>query len=491
MTARAKPMAGAPEAALGNWSEIQWPEVEKHVKRLQIRIAKAIKNQKPGRAKALQWLLTHSFYGKLMAVKRVAQNRGGKTPGIDNVVLKTDNHKIKLVRSLSRRGYSPSPLRRIYIPKKDGSKRPLGIPTIKCRCQQALHLLALDPVAETVCDLNSYGFRPKRSCADAIDQCFKILHKKQSSHWVLEGDIQSCFDKISHPWLLKNIPMDRKILEKWLTCGFIDKGKLFPTPEGTPQGGIISPTLLNLTLKGLEAKVTSMFKESDKVHVVVYADDFIVTGISKEILEQKVKPAIEEFLKERGLKLSPTKTRITHIDQGFDFLGFNVRKYNGKLLIKPSKDNVKTFLKNLRVLVKNNPTAKTENLIYLMNPKIRGWVNYFRHVVSSKTFNYIDHQVFKMLWQWAQRRHSNRSRRWVWKKYFAHPSTWNGTLTAAKNGKITSVYCAGRTQIKRHVKIRSLANPYDPSFDEYFEKRRRRKSNRKEQEIFPIESFDC
>lgn len=285
--------------------------------------------------------------------------------------------------------------------------------------------------------------------------------------------------------------MDAKILEKWLKCGFVDKGKLFPTSEGTPQGGIISPTLLNLTLRGLEAKVASVTRKSDKVHVVVYADDFVVSGATKAILEQKVKPAIEDFLAERGLKLSPQKTLITEIDLGFDFLGHNVRKYNNKLLIRPSKSSVKSFLNTLRELVKSHPTAKTENLIRLMNPKIRGWANYFRHVVSKRTFSTVDHHIFKILWQWAQRRHPNRPRKWVWEKYFANPNVWSGTLATVVDGKSISVYCAAKTPIKRHVKIRADANPYDPQFREYFESRVRRKSNRKEPHVFPIESFDC
>lgn len=279
-------LTGAPSARFDTWESVNWIQVEKQVRRLQSRIAQATREGRHGKVKSLQWLLTHSFYGKLMAIDRVASNSGAKTPGVDGVVWNTPNQKMEAVKSLGRRGYQPQPLRRIYIPKSNGKKRPLGIPAMSCRGLQALHLLALGPVAETVSDKNSYGFRPKRSCADAIEQCFNIFSRKTSSKYVLEGDIKSCFDKISHEWLLEHIPMDKVILKKWLKCGYVENGTLFPTNEGTPQGGLISPTLLNLTMKGLEEKIASITKQSDQVNLVVYADDFIVSSNSEELLEK-------------------------------------------------------------------------------------------------------------------------------------------------------------------------------------------------------------
>ena len=322
------------------WYDIDWDIIETQVKQMQMRIAKAIRRGEHRRAKSLQWLLTHSYYAKLLAVRRVTQNRGCKTPGVDKVVWRTPNQKLRAVDMLNRRGYNPKPLRRIYIPKKNGKLRPLGIPTMLCRAMQALHLLALEPVSESIADCQAYGFRPKRSCADAIEQCFRILAVGNRAQWVLEGDIKACFDEIDHQWLLNNVPMDKSILSKWLNAGFVDKGQLFPTNAGTPQGGIISPTLLTITLAGLEHAIKSATKQQDKINLVTYADDFIITGASKEILENTVKPIVEEFIKIRGLELSTEKTIITHIDKGFDFLGFNVRKYNGKLLIKPAKKNI-------------------------------------------------------------------------------------------------------------------------------------------------------
>jgi RNA-directed DNA polymerase len=325
------------------------------------------------RAKALQWLLTHSFSGKALAVKRVTENKGKNTAGVDKITWQTPAAKINAIASLKRRGYSTLPLRRVLIPKKNGTKtRPLGIPVMKCRAMQALHLLALEPIAETTADLNSYGFRPERSTADAGAQCFNSLAKKASAEWVLEADIKGCFDNISHDWMIANIPTDKAVLKKWLKAGYAYQNELFPTEAGTPQGGIISPAAANMTLDGLEAMLLKKFPKAKqtgrKMNMVRYADDFIITGYSKEWLEQEVKPAVVEFLAERGLVLSPEKTKITNIADGFDFLGWNLRKYNGKLLIKPSKANVKGHLDKIREVIKANKTAKQANLIRLLNP---------------------------------------------------------------------------------------------------------------------------
>ena len=240
---------------------------------------------------------------------------------------------------------------------------------------QALYLLALLPLAETTGDRNSYGFRPQRSTADAINQCFRILAQNTSAAWVLEGDIRGCFDNISHEWMLEHIPIDKDVLRKWLGAGFVENRNLFPTEAGTPQGGIISPTLANLTLDGLERLLKAAFRprrvhgktHNPKVNLVRYADDFIITGNSKELLEDEVKPLVEQFLRDRGLQLSPEKTCITHIEQGFDFLGQNTRKYGGKLLTTPSKKNLHAFLEKVRRVIEENLAAKQEHLIWQLN----------------------------------------------------------------------------------------------------------------------------
>lgn len=470
-------MFGAPSAKFTTWKLINWVTVQKFVRRLQLRIAKAIKQGHYCKGKALQWLLTHSFYAKLLAVKRVTQNGGKNTPGVDRVIWRSPNQKLQAAVSLKRRGYRSLPLRRVYIPKKNGKLRPLGIPTMPDRAQQALYLFALEPIAEVLSDRNSYGFRPKRSVHDAIGQCFIVLSQKKSPGYILEGDIKSCFDKISHEWLEQNSFIDKAILKQWLKAGYIDKNVFNRTEEGTPQGGIISPTLANIALNGLEMALKEIGKKSDKIHFVRYADDFICTAATKEILEQKVRPTIILFLKERGLELSIEKTKITRIDEGFDFLGFNLRKYRDKLLIKPAKKRIKSFLKDIREYVRSKYALSAEQLIHVLNPKIRGWANFYRHSVASKTFAYIDKCIFKVIWSWVRRKHSEKSISWIRDKYFPKIGLRSWCFSSGKNNKAYNKEClvlASDTTIRRHVKIRAEAIPYDPEYREYFRERNRR-----------------
>lgn len=466
-------LTGASSASNTTWLTINWEQVGKEVKRLQMRIAKAARDKRYGKVKALQWILTHSYFAKLLAVKRVTQSSGAHTPGVDGVIWKKPEQKIKAVKSLQRREYKTQPLRRIYIPKSRGGQRPLSIPTIQCRAMQALHLLALEPVAETRADKNAYGFRPKRSTADAIQQCFTTLAKKTSSTWILEGDIQACFDSLSGTWLEANIPMDKTLLTKWLRAGYIEKRTLHPTFHGVPQGSVISPCILVLALSGLEEAVKSATSRKDKVNVISYADDFVITGASREVLENKVMPVVVAFLKERGLELSLSKTKLTHIDDGFDFLGFNVRKYKGKLLIKPSKKNIKSFLDMIRKLIKRNATVATEVLISQLNPKMRGWANYFCHKVAKETFKYVDYSIFQALRRWIKRRHPKKSAEWKRNKYFRSQGLRNwifSTTIVNKEGKtdFLDLFSMSNVPIRRYVKIRAEATPYDPQFTEYF-----------------------
>ena len=473
--------AGAPSIPDAMWLVSDWTRVESEMRRLQVRIAKATKDGRWGKVQALQRLLTRSHSGKMLAVKRVTENRGKRTPGVDGRIWSSPAAKSKGVKLLRHRGYRPQPLRRIYIPKSNGKKRPLGIPTMLDRAMQTLWKLALEPVAETRADRNSYGFRPARSTADAIAYCFCALARKDCAQWILEGDIRGCFDNISHEWLLSNIPMDKVVLRRWLQAGYIEMDTLFATEAGTPQGGVISPVLATMTLDGLEEAVLSRVAPTErtrrpfKVHVVRYADDFAVTGVSRELLTTRVRPAVTQFLAVRGLELSEEKTRITHIDRGFDFLGQNVRKYAGKLLIKPAKKSVKSLLATVREVVRENASSTQANLVRLLNPIIRGWANYHRHVVSKARFAWVDHQVWYVLWKWAVRRHPMKPADWVKRKYF-HVRGYRHWVFATKvivNGRARhcEIFAAFTVPIVRHVKIQSGANPFDPTWDDYFARR--------------------
>ena len=473
--------AGALPAWQKDWTAIDWRAIFGKVRRLQVRIAKAVGEKRWGKVHFLQRLLTRSLPAKLWAVRRVVSNQGKRTPGVDKVIWKTPWQKMQASRSLRRFGYKPLPLRRIYIPKRNGKRRPLGIPTMRDRAMQALHLLALLPVAETQADPNSYGFRPRRSVADALGQCYCALAKEDSPQWVLEGDIESCFDRISHPWLLANVRMDRDILRKWLKAGYMEGTALYPTEEGTPQGGIISPVLANLALDGLETVALRVDSRRQgnlrpKINVVRYADDFIITGRSREQLEEKVLPAVAAFLAERGLNLSQEKTKITQIEAGFDFLGANVRKYGHKLLIRPSKDNVLGLLRDLRGVLRTQKAATALGLIRQLNSKLRGWANSQRHLVSSRAFRYVDKRVFEALWRWAKRRHPTKGKGWVRQKYFRiePPQRWTFTApTRNRDGTWGSLdlFRASSVPIRRHVKIRAEAREFDPVYGEYFYQR--------------------
>ena len=486
-TSVSEPSVGAASHQPDEWLQINWGQAERRARRLQTRIAQATQAGKWGRVNALQRLLTHSFSGKALAVRRVTENTGRRTPGVDGETWKTPEQKMTAIHTLRQRGYQPRPLRRVYIPKSSGDAlRPLSIPTMRDRAMQALYLLALDPVAETTADPNSYGFRTARSAADAIEACFIALCRNNRAEWILEGDIRSCFDEISHAWLLAHIPVDKTMLRKWLKAGYLDQQRFHATEAGTPQGGIISPATANMTLDGLERLLATHFSKTSqegqraKVNLIRYADDFCITGSSKELLEQQVKPLVEQFLCERGLQLSPTKTVMTHIEDGFDFLGQTIRKYRQrkrpKFFITPSTKSIKAFLRKIRTRIKASRDLTAGELISDLNPLVRGWALYHRHVVSKAVFHAVDHAIFQALWKWARRRHRNKSVRWVKKKYFPDegPNRW--IFTAALNGeegsvKMVRLLAASSIRIERHTKIRAHANPYDPAWETYFEKR--------------------
>ncbi|WER45312.1 group II intron reverse transcriptase/maturase [Cupriavidus sp. WKF15] len=471
-------LSGAPL----RWDAINWRQVERNVRAMQIRIAKATQEGDWRRVKALQRSLTRSFSAKASAVKRVTENQGKRTAGVDRELWDSPEVRWEAIGRLKRRGYRPLPLRRVFIPKANGKERPLGIPTMLDRAMQALHLLALEPVSEGTSDPNSYGFRINRSTADAMSQLFVNLSRGHSAQWILEADIKSCFDHISHDWLERNVPMDRVILRKWLKAGVVFQGQFQATEAGTPQGGIISPTLANVALNGLERQLVASFEKKLgvaktrklKVNVVRYADDFVITGTTPEILQNEVKPWVEQFLAVRGLTLSTEKTRIINIADGFDFLGWNFRKYSGTLLIKPSRKNVQTFYRKVKDVISANKTVKQSELIRLLNPMLRGWAQYHRAVVAKAAFNRLGHDMFRALWRWAKRRHPGKRADWVRKKYFSSVGqrSWVFGTTIVKDVDSevwVELYSLASTPIQRHKKVRGDYNPFDPAQEVYGE----------------------
>lgn len=461
------------------WDSIDWLQVEKDVNRLQTRIAKATVMGNMNKVKRLQYLLTHSFYAKAYSVRKVTTNKGKNTSGVDKRLWSTSASKMKATLSLTDKRYKTKPLRRVYIEKKGkNKKRPLGIPTMYDRTMQTLYALALEPVAESTADNISFGFRKGRSAKDACEQIFSVLARKCSPTWILEGDIKGCFDNINHNWLQENIPMDKRIMKQFLESGFIYKGNLFPTENGSPQGGAISSLYANMTLDGLEkliqdkyhrnskGNIENHYRAKTKVNLVRYADDFIITAKTKEIAEE-LQILVSEFLQKRGLTLSEEKTMITHIDDGFDFLGWTFRKFKEKLIIKPSKSSIKTLIKKCStIILKQGKSITQSQLIIRLNQVIRGWSNYHRHVVASQVFSYVNNTLYLLLKQWAKHRHPNKSSWWRLNKYW-HEKDMKRWLFMTDDYSLINMT---RIKIIRHPNLQISKNPF---LDEkYFKKRR-------------------
>lgn len=463
------------ETATHQWNSINWKAVYKRINKLQTRITKATRRGNRNLAKKLQYLLTSSFDAKLLAVRKVTSNKGKRTSGVDRQLWSTPATRYKAALSLKTKGYKASPLKRIYIEKKEKKKkRPLGIPTMYDRAIQALYAMALDPIAETTADNVSFGFRRKRSAHDAAGHIFNYSAKNKGPQWILEGDIKGCFDNINHQWLMENIPIDKRILKQLLKAGFIYKRKLFPTQTGTPQGGILSPIMANITLDGIEKKIKEKYwitpkgtidarYNKHKVNYTRYADDFIVSADSIETLNE-IKEIITHHLTLRGLTLSEEKTLITNINNGFDFLGWNFRKYNGQIYTKPSKNSIKKVKEIIKAIIKAHQGKSQTELIKNLNPIITGWTNYHSNICAKKIFAQIDNYTFLKLWKWAKRRHSNKSREWIKNRY------WQRTLFRDwifSDGNI-QLKQASHTKIIRHRTIKFDANPYLPQYQRYY-----------------------
>lgn len=459
------------------WADIVWKPVYRKVRNLRQRIFRATHMQQWNKVRSLMKLMLRSYSNLLEAVRRVTQeNQGKKTAGVDGRLVLSSKGRMKLIlRMLAHKTWQVKPVRRVYIPKK-GGKRPLGIPTIENRVAQAIVKNALEPSWEARFEQGSYGFRPGRSCHDAVSDCWLKLNRKCKHRWILDADIRGAFDNISHDLILQTIgnTPGRALIKQWLKAGYVEDEIFNATTSGVPQGGVISPLLANIALDGMEQLCRGKFG------FVRYADDFVITASRKEDLES-LKPTIEAWLAQRGLVLSTEKTSIESIEDGFNFLGFNVRRYHGKCLLKPEKAKVTQFLRKIRQWLKSNKQATAENVVLYLNPVLNGWAYYYRHVSSKDTFARVDAEIWKSLWKWCLRRHPNKGKGWIKNHYFtmSHGRSWR-FFAACRNtyGERFEMAVTNITTIpiKRHIKVKGTASPDDPMLREYWAIRKARYS---------------
>ena len=490
LDAAALVVANGPEDGILDWDAVDWRACEERVRRLRQRIFMASRAGDLKRVRNLQKLMLRSRANALLSVRRVSErNAGRETAGVDGEVVLTAKAKMELAEGVRRSSGSwrALPVKRVYIPKQGSSakQRPLGIPVIADRVQQARVVSALEPEWEARFEPRSYGFRPGRGCHDAIAVIYVNANgKSPRRRWVLDADLAAAFDRIDHSHILRQLGSfpARRLVKGWLKAGVVEDGRFAPTEEGVPQGGVISPVLLNIALHGMEQAAGVRYHTTGSHAgqtvagspvLVRYADDLIALCHSRDEALQ-VKARLAQWLEPRGLVFNEDKTRIVTLDEGFDFLGFNIRRYeNRKLLIKPSEAAVRRIRERLRTEMRSLRGTNAQAVLIRLNPIIRGWSAYYRGVVSSKAFSALDDYVWKLTYKWATYGHPNKSRRWVVKRYF-------GVFNRARRDKwvfgdrASGVYLLkfAWTRIIRHQLVTGASSPDDPALAKYWAERR-------------------
>jgi RNA-directed DNA polymerase len=487
-------VVNGPEDGPSGWDAVSWRAAEENVRRLRQRIFTASQAGDLKRVRNLQKLMLRSRSNALVSVRRVTElNAGRMTAGIDGEVALTPEARGDLAGWVQRRAepWTARPVRRVYIPKRGttGKRRPLGIPVIADRALQAVAANALEPEWEARFEPRSYGFRPGRGCHDAIEAIFQAGKGGNGAAprrmWVLDADLAAAFDRIGHDQLLSQLGTfpARELITGWLKAGVVEDGRFTPTGEGTPQGGVVSPALLNVALHGMEHAAGVWYRRagSDAAAVapgspvlIRYADDLVAFCHTRQEAEQ-VKAKLAAWLAPRGLAFNGDKTRIVTLDEGFDFLGVTVRRYHGKLLIKPAKAAVKRIRERLRTEMRSLRGANAQTVIARLNPVIRGWAAYYRTVVSSETFSALDHYLWKLTYKWARHSHPNKPARWIIRRYF-------GTFNRSRQDRWvfgdrdSGAYLLrfSWTKIVRHQMVRGTSSPDDPALASYWADRRRK-----------------
>lgn len=479
-----------------DWSSINWKKTEKHVDKIQKRIYRAESEGDYRKVRKLQRLLGRSADAQLLAIRRVTQiNKGKRTAGIDGFRALTDKKRMELFYKIRNRNinlHKPKPAFRKYIEKKNGKLRPLSIPVILDRIYQEILRMALEPQGEFRFEPTSYGFRPKRRIHDAAERIFNYIHP---GNWVYvyEGDFKSCFNNLDHNFILEQIngfPY-LKLVERFLKAGYVDNNIFNRTDKGTPQGGILSPLLANIALNGMEeclnitykeitynknGKPYTTYKTRGKYRMTRYADDFVIFAKTKEDI-LKVPDILEPYLNKRGLTLAEDKTKITHLKDGFDFLGLNFRIYykkdGFKTLIKPSKESIKKSRSKISNIYQTMRGTNVDSLLEAVNPVIRGIANFWKPYVSKELFNKMDHYIWKLNLKFLKWLHPNKSKKWIKNKYYPpyddgkHKDNW--VLTGPKNG--LHIEKMSWCPIRRHTMIKFNYSPYDATKSDYFANR--------------------